>query len=123
MDIQTLKKKNICSEISNYIDEFLPFQDEHKTKMECILKEIPRSADVFRDYWIKEVNKGNKHVKFLIHDSDYNIWRPAKVRTCMLYRGVEDDGYPVIIIEVSKYKNHYYYELDSLLNRKWKIME
>ena len=49
--METLKNKNICSEISSYIDEFLPFQDEHKTKMECILKEIPRSADVFRDFY------------------------------------------------------------------------
>lgn len=123
MDIQTLEKKNICSEISNYIDEFLPFQKEHQTKMEYILKEIPRSGDMFRNYWIKEPNKGNDQVKFWIYDSEYNIWNPAKVRTCMLYRGVEDDGYPAILIEVKKYKSYYYYELDSLLNRKWKIME
>ena len=123
MDIQTLKKKNICSGISNYIDEFLPFQKEHQTKMEYILKEIPRSGDVFRNYWIKEAEKGNEHVKFWIHDSDYNLWRPAKVRTCMLYRGIEDDGYPATLIEVEKYKSYYYYELDSLLNTKWKIIE
>lgn len=123
MDIHTLKKKNICSEISSYIDEFLPFRSEHETKMESILKEMPRSGDVFRDYWIKEANKGSDKVKIWIHDGDLNIWRPAKVRTCMLSRGLEDDGYPVIVIEVSVYKSHYYYELDSLINRKWKIME
>lgn len=123
MDLATLKKKNICSEISSYIDEFLPFQSEHERKMECIFKEMPRSGDVFRDYWVKEVSKGNDKVKIWIHDGDLNIWRPAKVRTCMFSRGIEVDGYPATIIEVNAYKNHSYYELDNLSNGKWKIME
>lgn len=125
MDVQTLKKKNLSSEISSYIDEFLPFRKDHQTKLESVLKEMPRSADVFRDYWIKEANKGKDQVAIWIYDTDsnLNIWRPATVRTCMFYRGVEADGYPATVIGVQNYKGHYYYELDSLISRKWKIME
>lgn len=125
MDIVTAKNKKIPSDISNYIDEFLPFQLDHQIKLQSVLQELPRSADVFRAYWVKETERGNDDVMIWIYDTDsnLNVWRPATVRTCLLNRGLENDGYPSTMIAVPKYEGHYYYELDDLINTKWKIME